>query len=270
MKRELELPDARIVFTVEGNGETVLLLHGGFSPDWFTPVAARMPGYQVLTMQRTGYGESEDRTGGPSIAAYADHAAAVVRAVGAERAHVVGHSAGGGVALQLTHAHPELVGTLTLLETAFPYAPDEPAMPGMPRAIAAAKEGDFARAFDEFMSSLSGPGYRDVFVRELGEAGLRRAVDNTPYFFAAEGPAFAAWSFGPDEMNAIRVPVLLAVGAMGAQRNTPHRARAAYLAQHIPHTESTVLPGVSHSLPLENPDLVARTITDFISRHPLS
>ncbi|WP_329453840.1 alpha/beta fold hydrolase [Streptomyces sp. NBC_01497] len=270
MKRQLDLPDARIVFTVTGNGETVLLLHGGFSPDWFTPVASRMPGYQVVTMQRTGYGESEDLTGGASVVAYADHAAAVVRAVGTERAHVVGHSAGGGVALQLTNAHPELVGTLALLETAFPYAPDEPAMPGMPRAIAAAKEGNYERAFDEFMSSLSGPGYRDVFTRELGEAGLHRAVDNTPYFFAAEGPAFAAWSFGPDEMRAIGVPVLLAVGAVGEQRNTPHRARAAHLARYIPDTESAVLPGVSHSLPLEDPDLVARTITDFVSRHPLS
>ena len=138
MERHLDLPDAHIAFSVEGSGETVLLMHGGFSPDWFVPAAARIGGHQVVTMQRAGYANSKDLAGGATVAAHAGHAAEVLRAVGAERAHVVGHSAGASVGLQLAYAEPELVGSLALFETAFPYAPDEPAMPGMPRAVAAA------------------------------------------------------------------------------------------------------------------------------------
>ncbi|MCF3964143.1 alpha/beta fold hydrolase [Streptomyces fuscigenes] len=269
MERHLDLPDAHLAYDIEGSGETILLMHGGFSPDWFVPAASRIPDHRLITLQRAGYGGSKDLSGGASVAAHADHAAAVLRAAGARRAHIVGHSAGASVGLQLALAHPDLVGSLILFETAFPYAPEESPMPGMARAVEAAKRGAYEDAFDAFLSSVSGPGYRDAFVRELGEAGLRRAVDNTPYFFDSEGAAFRAWSFGPDEMASVRAPLLLAVGGLGERLGTPHRARSAHLARGIPQAETAVLPGVSHSLPMEDPDLVARTITAFAARHPL-
>jgi pimeloyl-ACP methyl ester carboxylesterase len=269
-ERHLDLPGAHVTFTVEGSGEPVLLLHGGFSADWFVPAAARVTGHQVITLRRAGYGDSRDLSAGASVVDHAAHAAEVLRAVGARRAHVAGHSAGASVGLQLAYAAPELVRSLVLFEAAFPYAPAEPTMPGLARAARAAQAGHYEEAFDAFLSSVSSPGYREVFVRELGEAGLRRAIDNTRYFFEAEGAAFAAWSFGPEKMSAITAPVLLAIGGMGDKLGTPHRARSAQLARHIPHAETTVLPGLSHALPLEDPGLIARTVTDFAARHPLT
>ncbi|GHJ37501.1 alpha/beta fold hydrolase [Streptomyces sp. TS71-3] len=267
----LDAADARIEYTDAGEGQPVLLLHGGFTGDWFVPVARNLAGdgYRVLHMHRAGYGGSEDLVGGVGVAAHAEHAAQVLQASGAGRAHVVGHSAGASVALQLAHARPDLVGSLVLLETAFPYAPDEPKTPVMPRAVAAAREGDYERAFDLFLGGVSGPGFRDVFVRELGEDGLRDAIRTSEYFFTVEAAAFAAWSFGPAELSALTVPVLLVLGEVGERLGTPHRARSAQLAASLPDSETRVLPGVSHAMPLEDPPLITRTIEEFVSRHPL-
>lgn len=270
MKR-IDTAGASIAYTDDGEGQAVLLLHGGFCADWFAPAAKLLVDdhLRVLHMHRAGYGQSKDLVGGVSVDAHAEHAAAVLEASGVRRAHVVGHSAGASIALQLAHARPDLVGSLVLLETAFPYAPDEPKSSAMPDAIAAAQTGDYEKGFDLFLGGVGGPDFRDVFVRELGEDGLRDAIASAEYFFTTEGRAFAAWSFGAAEMAAITVPVLLVVGADGERLNTPHRARSAQLAASLPHSETLILPGVTHLMPLENPKLVAQTINDFVSQHTL-
>lgn len=267
--KSLNVGDAQIAYTDEGAGDAVLLLHGSFSADWFLPVGRRLgdDGYRVLRMHRAGYGQSRDLAGGVGVAAHAEHAARVLEAAEVRHAHVVGHSTGGSVALQLAHARPDLVRSLVLLEASFPYAPDEPKNPAMPRAIEAAREGEYERAFDFFLGGVSGPGFREVFTRELGEDGLHEAVASSQYFFTAEAAAFGAWSFGAAETATVTVPTLLVVGGEGEQLNTPHRVRSAQLASWLPDSETRVLPGVSHAMPLEDPALVAGTVEEFVARH---
>jgi pimeloyl-ACP methyl ester carboxylesterase len=55
----------------------------------------------------------------------------------------------------------------------------------MPQAIAAAREGRFESAFDLFLAGMSGPDFRAVFVRELGEVGLAEAVASSEFLFTA-------------------------------------------------------------------------------------
>ncbi|MEU3187833.1 alpha/beta hydrolase [Streptomyces sp. NPDC006923] len=265
----LDTDDARIAYTEGGHGDNVvLLLHGSFCADWFAPAGRRLTddGYRVLRVHRAGYGQSKDLAGGVGVSAHAEHAVKVLEDAGVQRAHVVGHSTGASVALQLGHARPDLVRSLVLLEAAFPYAPDEPKNPAMPRAIEAAREGDYERGFDLFLGGVSGPDFRKVLVRELGEKGLREAVASSQYFFTQEGPAFGAWHFGPAEAADVTMPVLLVVGGEGARLNTPHAARSAQLASWLRHSETRVLPGLSHALPLEDPTLIAATIKEFIDR----
>ena len=262
----LDTGDARIAYTDEGHGQPVLLLHGSLSADWFAPVAKLLVerGYRVLRPHRAGYGHSTDRTRHLDVPAHAAHAAAVLTASGVTGARVVGHSSGAAVALELARTRPDLVGSLVLLEAAFPYAPDEPKNPAMPRAVAAARAGDHEAAFDLFLGGVGGPDFRDVFVRELGLDGLRGAIDTAEYFFTAESPGFGRWSFGPAEQAGVTAPVLLVVGGAGERLGTPHRARSAQLAAGLPHATMRVLPGVGHLMPLEDPTLVAATIAEFV------
>jgi pimeloyl-ACP methyl ester carboxylesterase len=270
MKR-VDTADASIAYADDGRGPAVLLLHGSFSADWFAPAAKLLveDQYRALTMHRAGYGQSKDLVGGISMRAHAAHAAAVLEAAGVRRAHVVGHSSGASAALQLAHDRPDLVGSLVLLETAFPYAPDEPKSPAMPLAVATARAGDYDKAFDLFLAGVGGPHFRDVFVRELGENGLREAIGTSEYFFTTEAAAYAPWTFGPAELGRITIPVLLVVGGAGERLGTPHCARSAQLAAGLPHAQTRILAGLSHLMPLEDPKLIARTIGDFAAEHGL-
>jgi pimeloyl-ACP methyl ester carboxylesterase len=268
MKR-LNLGDAEIAYADEGDGAAVLLVHGSLSADWFAAVGRRLvaDGFRVLRLHRAGYGQSKDLVDGVSVAAHAEHAAKVLEDAGVQHAHVVGHSAGGAVTLQLAHVRPDLVRSLVLLESAFPYAPDEPEFAPLPDAVAAGREGDFERGFDIFLGGVGGPDFREVFARQLGEDGLREAVASSKYFFTVEGKALAGWTFGPAEAADVTAPVLLVVGEEGERLHTPHRARSAQLAGWLPISETRILPGVSHLMPLEDPELVAESIREFVDHH---
>jgi pimeloyl-ACP methyl ester carboxylesterase len=113
------------------------------------PTLAR--GHQFITYHRRGYVNSSQAERVLSLAEQAADCRALLRHFGIERAHVVGHSFGGVVALQLALDTPEMVGTLALLEPAL--------------AVGA-----------------SGPGYRQSLVsssRRYREVGAALVVDET-------------------------------------------------------------------------------------------
>jgi hypothetical protein len=98
---------------------------------------------------------------------------------------------------------------MVLMEPAFPYAPDEPKSDAMRNAIAAAKGGDFERAFDFFPGSVCRPDYRDAFVRTLGAEGLEESVRSGQYFFEYEIRALVGWDSDTAGLDAIKQPTLL-------------------------------------------------------------
>jgi pimeloyl-ACP methyl ester carboxylesterase len=266
--RHLELEDSNIAFWDEGSGEPVLLVHASFSADWFAPLAQLLPEYRIIRTHRAGYGSSQDRSGQLGLTDHARHLAEVLRFQGFERAHVIGHSSGASIALQLASAYPHLVQSLVLLEAAFPYAPDEPKSDAMRLAMAAAKDDKLDEAFNHFMGSVCSPGYRDVFIQTLGTAGLEEAIRSSRYFFDHEIRALVGWDSDAAALETIDQPVLLVDGGEGEKLNSPYRARNRALAARLPHAERTTLPGVSHAMPLENAALLARIVARFIAQHP--
>src|SRR5688572_27813059 len=98
-------------YLVQGEGEPIVLVHAGMFADWFDPLLAEpsLTAYRVLSYHRIGYAGSSRPTGAVSIAAQAAHLRALMRHVGIEQAHIVGHSSGGTIALQLALDAPEAV-----------------------------------------------------------------------------------------------------------------------------------------------------------------
>lgn len=105
-----------IAVEVRGAGETLLFLHGigGNARNWTAQLDHFADRYQAAAWDARGYGE----TGGAveRFAQFADDAAAVIAALGG-RAHVVGLSMGGRIALDLVHRYPAAVRSLTLANT---------------------------------------------------------------------------------------------------------------------------------------------------------
>ena len=266
--RVLELSDAHIAFWDAGDGDPVVLVHASFGAEWFAPVARLLSGYRVVRTHRAGYGHSLDLGGKLSLVDHGRHLAEVLHALSIERVHVVAHSSGASIALQLAADYQALVQSMVLLESAFPYAPDEPKSDAMRQAIQAAKQDDLERAFTFFPGSVCSAGYRQVFMRALGAQGFEVSIRSGRYFFDHEISALAEWNSDAAHIEALTPPTLLIEGE-GKRLYNPYRARNAALARRLPHAERLSIPGVTHAMPLENPALIARTILDFLSSHPL-
>ena len=109
---------------VEGEGPLVLLLHGfpETSHAWRKQIPALAQRFQVVAPDLRGFGASDKPKG---IASYrasvvADDIVALVQAFGADRAHIVGHDWGGGVAWALATLRPEAVDRLVVLNCPHP------------------------------------------------------------------------------------------------------------------------------------------------------
>ncbi len=99
------------------DGDVVLLVHGygGDRNSWLflqEPMAAR---HRVYALDLPGHGTSSKDVGDGSVGTLADAVLAVLDAIGAERAHLVGHSLGGAAAAAAAARDPRRVSSLTLI-----------------------------------------------------------------------------------------------------------------------------------------------------------
>jgi pimeloyl-ACP methyl ester carboxylesterase len=110
----------RLGYHRRGTGPDVVLVHGGMgSAEDFEPVLERLAArFRVTAVDRPGFGLSEARGEDVTYPGNARLLAGLVRATGVARPVIVGHSHGGGVALQLALDHPDLPAGLVLLAPA--------------------------------------------------------------------------------------------------------------------------------------------------------
>jgi pimeloyl-ACP methyl ester carboxylesterase len=258
-----------------GDGEPVLLVHAGVFGAWFEPLAAQpsLGDLRVIRMLRAGYTDGPVPAGHVSIADHARHAATLLDALEATPAHVVAHSSGSVIALQLALDRPELVRSLVLSEPPLLeclVAPEDLELlqtvlgPVIGGAVAAAAAGDVAAAFEAFMSAVCGPDHVRVLAAALGADGLRRAEQDARFFFADEVRATAEWTFDEHRARLIQPPVLLVQG--GASTQPVHRL-VARLAARLPNAEVATIDDDDHLLPLRNPAALGQLVEEFTRRH---
>jgi pimeloyl-ACP methyl ester carboxylesterase len=99
----------------------LLLIPGAFlatdsMKQWVAGFVGKRP---VIVFDQQGHGRTADTPRAMSYEQFGDDAAALLRALGVERADVMGYSQGGGVALQLVLRHPQLVGKLVTLSATY-------------------------------------------------------------------------------------------------------------------------------------------------------
>ena len=262
--------DVEIAYRVVGQGEPVLLIHPSLGADWFIPlerVAALTDRYQLISFHRAGYGGSSSPSGPVGFADYARHGEALLRHLGIGAAHVVGHSNGGPVALQLAVQAPTTVASLALLEPTL-AVPSIGRSDGVRLSFQRYADGDKAGAVDAFLAAVAGVDCRAVLSREL-PGGWEQAVADADTFFAVEAPATFAWEFGDDDAARIRQPVLSVTGADSLATSPVRREVAELLLRWFPRADTYVLPGANHLLQVQNPTDLAAALAAFFGRHPL-
>ena len=264
--KQAPVTGGEIKYEIRGDGEPVLLIHGAFVAASFLPLMDEpsMANYRLIRYHRAGYAGSTAPAG--PVERQAADAVALLRHLGVERAHIVGHSAGAIVALQLAVRAPGVVHSLVLLEPPMGTGPSRPKW--IQEVIEPAKEryraGDGVGAVETFMRGVAGPDWRRMIARTV-PGGPKQAEQDAATLFS-----FDLGVAGFDEEKAKRIspstPILYMWGS-----DTPSffKEDRDMVRAWFPHAEDQLVRGVGHSLQMEDPRAVAEGIARFVRRHAL-
>jgi pimeloyl-ACP methyl ester carboxylesterase len=240
---------ARLFYETYGKDQPgrapLLLIHGAphtGAYDWaeMAPRLASAPGggyrQSVIVPDCRGHGQSDNPNLTYSFSELAADMAGLLRALGYPKAHVVGHSNGGNVALLMLMEQPDVVQSC-VLQAANGYVSQ-----------------DFVerepRAFDPERVEREVPAWRDELIALHGAtngAGYWRDLLRLTVQALISGP-----NYTPEELGRVRKPVLVIQGAEDTVNNVGHHAE--YLAEHIPGAQLWLPAGVGHSPHKERPD----------------
>ena len=267
------LGDIELEYELHGAGEPVLLIHPGIFADWFTPLLGQetlISRYRLVHYHRVGSAGSSRVAGPMTIARHARDARSVLEYLGILRAHVVGHSSSGSVALQMALAFPDAAHSLAILEPALmsvPSAATSRVFVGT--ALQRYRSGDTSAAVDTFLRGTCGPDYREPLDRVL-PGGFDQYVADAATFFEQELPALQQWSFQESDAARVLQPVLAVIGARSLEMDPIWGERHQQLLDWLPHAEPFVLPDATHLLQIENPQGMAAGLSSFFNRHSLT
>jgi pimeloyl-ACP methyl ester carboxylesterase len=257
-----------------GSGEVVLLIHGlaGSSRTWGDVIPRLCDDHEVIAPDLLGHGESAKPVGDYSLGAFASGLRDLLSVLDVPTVTVVGHSFGGGVAMQLAYQHPHLVDRLVLVgsgglgrevswllrlltlpaaEFLMPIAFPKPIVDRATgvgrelgkRNIRSPKLAEMWRAY----ASLAGAQNRSAFVRTMRgviEPGGQLVNAQDRLYLAAHLPTLIVWG----DRDGI-IPV-------------SHAYRAHEL---IPTSRLEILEGVGHFPHAEAPEVFCDVLIDFIA-----
>ena len=252
-----------LAYDVRGQGPWLLLLMGlgGRAEDWSEPFTDRLAkAYRVLRVDNRGAGRSAKPEGPYSIELLAADSVAVLDAVGAIHAHVVGFSMGGMIAQELALLHGARVDRLVLVST---HTGGSEVVPPTDAAFAALRaRGRDARAVVRGrVAAFAAPGWAEAHreaVDELARIALEEPMPMSA--FLAQAHAVAV-SDRAARVPTLPHPTLVVHGESDALVPLVNGER---LARAIPGARLRVLPGVGHLPMWEAPDALATAIEDFL------
>jgi len=252
-----------------GSGDPVVFIHGAHMGDTYQPLLAEpaLKDYKFIGYHRRGYAGSSQPQRALSVSDHAADCLGLLRTLTAVPAHVVGHSSGGAIALQLALDAPEAVLSLVVLEPALLDVPSGAALFELLGPSAQIHEaGDKAGAVDSFLRAVCGKDYRRVVETQLPGA-LDRAAADADAFFTGEFPAVGGWAFSREDAARIKQPVLSVMGAntdvaIGLPTYSEIHAR---VLEWFPNAKPFVLPRAAHLLQVENPHDMAEGLAAFLA-----
>jgi pimeloyl-ACP methyl ester carboxylesterase len=269
-----ELGGISLEYEVRGAGEPVLLVHGALVADWFAPLMAEptlTERYTLINHHRIGYGGSTHVDASVSIADQAAYCRALLEHLGVECAHVVGHSSGANIALQLALDVPQSVRSLALLEIVLSGVPSDRkyAERNMAPVVRHYGAGEKAEAVDAFLRGVGGEACRVAMDRALPSGYLEQAAADADPFFGTELPAVRQWRLKREDAERITQPVLAVLGGESHTVSPIFRERHELLLRLLPHAESFELPRTTHLLYVQDPQGMASRLAEFFGRHPI-
>jgi pimeloyl-ACP methyl ester carboxylesterase len=247
----------------------VIALHcsGAGASQWHSLAEALGGDYEVLAPEHYGAATSGAWTGEHSFT-LADDAAAAIALVDAsqDKVHLVGHSYGGGVALEVALARTDQITSMVLYEpSAFHLLPQmgDTGAKAFYEILGVAQRicsglitGDYRRGVGDFVDYWNGAGTWD---------GMRPAAQRALMRWAPKGPldfrALITNETPPSAYRALKFPVLI---IRGEHAPKPTRLIADRLPQLLPDARLIVVDGAGHMGPFTHASEVSRLIVSHI------
>jgi pimeloyl-ACP methyl ester carboxylesterase len=238
-----EVNGTRTWYDQRGDGAPLVLLHGGFndSRDFHGNLEALADRFRLFLPERRGHGHTPDVEGPITFDLMAQDLIAFIDEVVGEPAHLVGYSDGASVATLAAVRRADLVRRLVLISGVFQpsgwiFLPD--AETEMPREI--------VEAYGEV--SPDGPEHFAVVAPKIAKA-------------ATDDPGVP-----PAELGRITSRTLV----MAADDDLVHMEHTIALYRGIPDSELAVVPGTSHILLVEKPEVCVSLVRDFLTTDPVA
>jgi pimeloyl-ACP methyl ester carboxylesterase len=265
-------------YRTAGQGPAVVLIHGmaGSSATWEPVLAALASHVEVVAPDLLGHGESAKPRSDYSLGAQASSIRDLMVALGHEHATIVGHSLGGGIAMQFAYQFPERCERLVLVASGG-LGPDVAwtlralTLPGVEHVLPIACNPRLAGAGAALTSwlgriglrpvpgvkevlrsyaSLSDPSAREAFVhtlRSVVDVRGQRVSATDRLYLASDVPTLIVWGD--------RDPII-----------PPRHAFAAHAA--IPNSRLELFEGAGHFPHCEQPDRFVDVLVDFAESTP--
>ncbi|HSG20613.1 MAG TPA: alpha/beta hydrolase, partial [Burkholderiaceae bacterium] len=251
----IEVNGARLFYEVYGTERSqaipVVLIHGAPSTgraDWGTVAPLLASHYRVFVPDCRGHGQSSNPGGSYSFREMAADVAALVQALGYNRAHILGHSNGGNIALVTLLEHPEVVQS-AVLQAANAYVSQD-LIEREPAVFDPERVERENPAWIEEMTALHGGTHGPDYWRQLLEITLHEIITQPNYT--------------PEDLRLVRRPTLVIQGVNDAV-NAPAR-HAQFIAGHIPEAELWTPEETGHSVHEERPCEWIERVSDFLER----
>ena len=228
----------------------IVLIHGaGGSHLSWPPELRRLPNRDVYSIDLPGHGKSEGH-GEQTLGGYADRVAEWMDSLRLFRAFVVGHSMGGGIALELALRYPHRTAGLCLIGAGarLPIPEDLMAYAANPATYPSALEILRRMSFGPKMPA----NLADLVIRRLGEV--------RPSVVCNDLQACAQFDF-TEKLPEVRRPVLVVCGS--EDQMAPLRL-SQFLASKLENAELRVIPGGGHMLMLEKGAELAEIVSEYL------
>lgn len=255
-----DLNDGPLHYTQAGHGDILLLIHGSLCDYryWRWQIPALSQHYTVVAPSLRGYWPDAYTADEPSfsIAQHGRDLEALIQYLGSGRpVHVLGHSRGAQVALDLSCRAPALTRSLILADPGFRFDNEPETATFHTQALTLLQQGRVDEALSTFVDRVNGPdtwrqmvSWFKAMVRDNGYTLLSQARES---------------SLGVRLQQATRLecPVLLIGGAHSPAR---YGSRLDILEKTVPQARRVTIPHASHGMNLANPKAFNQAVSEFL------
>jgi pimeloyl-ACP methyl ester carboxylesterase len=251
----------------------IVLIHGGIIADANIPLVTfsdtLTKSYNILHYHRCGYGKSIDKKNDHTdILQHVEDCRGILDFLNIKKAHIIGHSIGGTIALQLASSYPDYIKSLILLEpaiTGYNEFTNEQVIQEFQPIIQMYDKGEKNEAIDIFMKIAIGTNYKEIIANVLPSNSFELAVVDAKTFFHEEIPAMKSWRFTQTQTkDLVDVPILHILGIQKTRKISIEREKL--LNYWLPQTVTTSISNAPHMLQITHTKEVVQLIELFFQQ----